>query len=92
LKARPGADEAAAARWAKKPLRLIVTSRGARVARQPELAMFSRCADYFRQQGQDLTQYNTPNTVKDSILDGHLATRNITVRYLLWHHGGAVHF
>lgn len=65
----PAADEAAAAALGEKTF--TADSDLAEVlafARQaPELTLFSRCADYFRRQGQDLTQYNTPNTVKDSI-------------------------
>ncbi|NJN96834.1 MAG: hypothetical protein HC875_23370 [Anaerolineales bacterium] len=35
--------------------------------KSPDMLAMANCADYFRTQGHDLTQYNTPNTVKDSI-------------------------
>ncbi len=41
--------------------------------KEDEIQGWQRCAEYFASEGRDLTQYNTPNTVRDSIaLMNHL--------------------
>jgi len=41
--------------------------------KEDEIQGMQRCAEYFASEGRDLTQYNTPNTVRDSIaLMNHL--------------------
>ena len=41
--------------------------------KEDEIQGMERCAEYFASEGRDLTQYNTPNTVRDSIaLMNHL--------------------